>query len=110
MIQPDEIRRRAESQYRPFLEAWLAGEDFFPLPIRADLRADPSDRAASAAAVRRLRAGSREVLGFGYTVEWRERNSRTFGRNEFPERILFETRDDYLHFIAKREEFAVFAP
>lgn len=59
--------------------------------------------------MRRLRQGSKEVRGFGYCVEWRERNSRAFGRNQFPERIFFKTQEDFLRFLGKEREFAVIA-
>ena len=41
----------------------------------------------------------------GYSIEWREVNSRKFGKNRFPVRILFETQDDLLRFTGKQREF-----
>jgi hypothetical protein len=35
-------------------------------------------------------------------------NSRTFGRNQFPARILFETSDDLLRFLGRKQEFETF--
>ncbi len=58
--------------------------------------------------VQRLRAGSKEVVGFGYTVEWRAVRSRTLGKNSFPARILFEDERDFLRFIGKERECASF--
>lgn len=109
MIQPEGIRQKAENIYRDYLLAWLEGESFFPRPIRASLAPDPGDLASAAKAIHRLRAGSKEVLGAGYTVEWREVNSPTLGRNTLPKRILFETSEDYLRCIGKQQEFASFA-
>ncbi len=109
MIGPDDIRPKAVNFYRDYLCAWLAGETtFFPRSVPANLKPDPADIAATAAAVRLLREGSKEVRGSGYTVEWREVDSRAFGRNPFPERVLFETVDDYLGFIGKSREFVTF--
>jgi hypothetical protein len=65
-------------------------------------------REGSAVAVRLLRDGSKEVRGSGDALEWDEVNSRTFGRNRFPTRVLFETEADYLDFIGKDAEFATF--
>ncbi len=42
-------------------------------------------------------------------VEWRAVNSRRFGQNLFPERILFETRRDLLRLIGRQREFDLFA-
>jgi hypothetical protein len=109
MIQPEEIRRKAENLYASFLQAWLRGDDsFFPRTIPANKVPDAADVAAAISSVSRLRDGSKEVVGYGYTIEWREVNSRKLGRNKFPSRILFETREDYLRYIAKQRAFASF--
>jgi hypothetical protein len=108
VITPAEIRRKAENLYDDYLVAWLADEAFFPRSIPANRRLDSDDAAAAIAAMRELREGSKEVRGFGYTVEWRERRSRAFGRNPFPERIYFETPADLLRLIGKQREFATF--
>jgi hypothetical protein len=108
MIQPDEIRRKAENLYSEFLCAWLAGEPFFPRPIPANKELDANDHAGAIAAITALRDGSKEVRGFGYSVEWRQKRSRAFGRNLFPERIFFESPNDFLRLISKLSEFAAF--
>lgn len=109
MIQPENLRRKAENLYAEFLCAWLEGESFFPRTIPADRSLDASDHAGAIAILQRLRDGSKEVRGFGYSIAWRERNSRDFGRNPFPERFFFETQDDFLHFLGKQSEFMAFA-
>lgn len=109
MIQPDEIRRKAENLYSEFLCAWLAGEPFFPRPIPANRELDANDHAGAIAAITALRDGSKEIRGFGYSVEWRQKKSRAFGRNPFPERIFFESQNDLLRLIGKLSEFATFA-
>lgn len=110
MIRPEDIRRKAEHLYPGYLRAWLDGDtSFFPRAIPANLAPDAENVAAAAESVRRLRDGSKEVTGFGYRIEWREINSRKWGRNRFPARILFETSEDYLRFAGKQEPFAVFA-
>src|SRR5207247_1602178 len=70
---------------------------------------DDSGQSRAAAEVQRLRNGSRDALGFGYTVQWQERQSRSFGLNRFPARIVFETQEDFLRFLNRRSEFAVFS-
>src|SRR5262249_8782040 len=105
MIQPEDIRKKAESLYKSCLQAWLEGDEtFFPRVVPANRMPDAANLAAAAEAIRRLREGSKETLGFGYTVEWREVNSRKLGRNKLPARILFETREDHLRFIGKEKE------
>ncbi len=53
-------------------------------------------------------AGSKQELGYGYTIEWTERNSRRHGRNRFPDRIVFESESDFLRLIGKQQEFSTF--
>jgi len=110
MIQPDDIRRKAGNLYPSFLQTWLSdGDSFFPRVIPADRTPSADDMATAIKEVEQLRQGSKEALGYGYTVVWREVNSRKMGRNRFPERILFETQADYLRFVGKQQEFAAFS-
>lgn len=109
MIQPEDIRRKAENLYPEYLRAWLDGDEaFFPRLIPSRRTPDADDLRAAIQSVRKLREGSKEVVGFGYTVQWQEINSRKFGRNQFPARISFETAGDLLRFIGKQREFDVF--
>ncbi len=108
MIHPEDIQRKAIKLYPEFLRAWLAAEAFFPRIIPADRRLESGDHSGARIALMALRAGSKEVRGFGYSVQWRERRSREFGRNSFPERIMFESQDDFLRYIGKQSEFRAF--
>ncbi len=109
MIQPDEIRQKAERLYTSFLKAWLDGDTtFFPRVIPSNKQLSNGRMVQSAQDVQCLRNGSRDVLGYGYAIEWQERRSREFGLNQFPIRITFETQDDFLRFINKRVEFGRF--
>ncbi|MEI8196648.1 MAG: DUF3322 domain-containing protein, partial [Phycisphaerae bacterium] len=108
MIQPEDIRRKAENLYGEFVRAWLAGNGaFFPRLIPAQRDPDP-DSAVAINAVRALREASKEVVGFGYTVEWREINSRRFGRNQFPARIIIDTQEDFLRLTGRVRDFRQF--
>lgn len=107
MIQPDDIRRKALNLYSACQLAWMEKEPFFPKDIPCDKTVDPN-LAIAIASIQRLRSGAKEQLGYGYTIEWEERNSRTHGRNRFPRRISFETAHDFLKLIGKEQEFAQF--
>jgi hypothetical protein len=110
MIQPEDIRRKADNLYPDYLRAWLDGNgEFFPRVIPSNKTLDAKAFSANARAVRQLREGSKEAKGFGYTVEWRQVNSRNFGRNLVPVQVLFETPGDFLQFIGKQCEFAAFS-
>lgn len=107
MIDPEQLRRKAENLYPAFLAAWLEGVPFFPCEIRCDKRPEGS-QAEAAAAVQRLRAESKEVKRCGYTIQWEDRNSRQYGRNLFPKRIVVESEDDLLGWIGKQRDFRRF--
>lgn len=108
MIQPQDIHHRAERLYAELLQSWVSGStDGFPRVITGRKQPDP-DLATAAQEIQRLRNGSKEVLGYGYSVQWREVNSRKYGRNRFPDEIFFETMDDLLRFIKKTSEFEAF--
>lgn len=108
MIHPDDIRQKANNLYSKFQLAWLDGEDFFPYRIPAD-RTLPDDPAAAIHAVQLLRSESKAEKGFGYSIEWQERNSRRHSKNLVPEKIFFTTQADFLRFIRKEDEFEKFA-
>lgn len=108
MIRPAAIRRKAEQLYDAYLRAWLEGAAFFPKEIPCDKRVD-ANLAVAIESVQRLREESKEALGFGYSIEWEERNSRTHGRNRFPRRVVLETERDLLKLVGKEREFARFA-
>ncbi|QDT32000.1 Wadjet anti-phage system protein JetD domain-containing protein [Thalassoglobus polymorphus] len=107
MIQPDDIRQKANNLYSKFQLAWLDGEDFFPYRIPAN-RTLPDDPAAAIHAVQLLKRESKAEKGFGYSIEWQERNSRRHGKNLVPEKIFFTTQADFLRFIRKEDEFEKF--
>lgn len=105
MISPQDIRKKAENLYGEYLRSWVRGEDsFFPRPVPVS-RVPNTDVAVAAQEVQTLRAGSKQVVGYGYSIDWEEINSRRFGRNQFPRRIFFETREDLLRVIGKQREF-----
>ena len=105
LLQPDEIKTKALRQYSKFLSAWLSGTEFFPLHI-VGLGAPDDSLAVAQQQVQLLKSQSKEALGYGYAIEWQERNSRHHGRNQFPDRVVFETQDDFLRFIGRQREFA----
>ncbi|MCA9013224.1 MAG: hypothetical protein KDB01_25915 [Planctomycetaceae bacterium] len=105
LLNPVEIKHKALRQYPKLLQTWLAGEEIIPLYIRGIGVPDDSLSVAQQQ-VQALKSGSKECVGFGYTIEWQERNSRRHGRNQFPDRVVFETREDFLRFIGHQREFA----
>ena len=85
MITCDQIRKKAERLYPKVVRAWLEGDSsFFPRTLPSPKSLDNDDISSSIRAVQQLRNGSKETLGYGFTVEWTSRRSRRFGQNDFP--------------------------
>jgi hypothetical protein len=106
MITPEEIRKKADRLYIPFLQFLIQGEPFFPRDFPAGKI--PDDYLKLRDAVQQLLKGSKKYLGYGYQVELIQRKTRKFGMQSLPSRITFETETDYLKFMDKEAEVADF--
>ncbi|MEG4851560.1 DUF2220 family protein [Microcoleus sp. B5-D4] len=106
MITPEEIRKKADRLYIPFLQSLLQGEPFFPRDFPAGKI--PDDYLKLRDAVQQLLKGSKKFVGYGYQVELIQRKTRKFDLQSLPSRITFETETDYLKFLNKEPEFADF--
>jgi len=106
MISPSEIREKTLRLYPRAVEAWLTGVDtqFFPWRIPAHLKLSEV-HSENVEAVQQLRAGSKEWIGYGYSVVWNNRNSRKYGENAFPTAITLESFSDLLLLTGKQKEF-----
>jgi hypothetical protein len=107
VITPKQISEKARRLYPQAVDAWLRQQcdTFFPRRIPADLKPDP----AIAAAIRDvevLRAGAKETRGRGYRIQWQGRQSRTLGRNDFPEGIYVDSLEDLVWLTRRQQEFA----
>ena len=111
MIQPDEIKKQAMRWYPDVLAAAVAGSPFFPRDIRFG-KVKASETLSGYSRVREgiseLISGSRERLGYGYSIEFVVRKDRKTGEQRFPERIWFADEHDYLRFIGKKREYDEF--
>lgn len=113
MISPETIREKALKIWYSgrILSTFLTGESLFPLdvPFRKATAREALERFGEVREwVNRLREGSREKRGFGYSLEFTEVNHRQLGPQQFPSRIWFETGGDFLRFIGKGKEFERF--
>src|SRR5262245_28365289 len=93
------------------LRAALAGDALFPLPLR--LRR-PSTRALTERSdqvrswIKGLEEGSRTGGGFGYSIEWDERNLRQLGLNRVPASVTVPTEEDALRLLGKERQMGRF--
>ncbi|MCC6461523.1 MAG: hypothetical protein IT260_13705 [Saprospiraceae bacterium] len=107
MITLDELRKKAQNLYPAVLQSAGTGELFFPKTIPANKQPD-ADLAALHRQLAPLVAASKERAGFGYSIQYETRKTRIHGTQDLPTAFTFETREDYLHFLEKTNEFEQF--
>lgn len=113
MITPAEIKEKALKIWQTgrFLAAYLQEEELFPLEITFR-KVTGREALESFAGMRewlaRLRDGSKERLGYGYSLEFTSVNHRQLGPQLFPSQIRFDTPRDFLRFIGRQKEFEHF--
>lgn len=104
MITPEEIKEKARRLWDSgrVLRAELSGEVLFPwlVPFR---RPTPQEILNDFSKVRawlgELKRASKEEMGFGYSVTYREVNHRKLGAQLLPERIQFDTGEDLCRYV-----------
>ena len=105
MITAAEIRKKTERKYVDYLRSVVAGSEFEPIVI-------PCDKKASASMdeyqheLTDIRSQSKEVKGFGYTIEWKTVKTKALGEQDLPERVLFRSASDVERFLLKCHIFA----
>lgn len=108
MITPAEIREKTRRLYPQEIDAWLNGTVLtrYPWRIPANLRRSevPSERIKE---VENLRQGSKEIIGFGYSIQWERIKSLKQGDNNYPTGILIDSQTDLLKLAGKLSEFQI---
>lgn len=107
MITAFEIKQKATRKYIDFLRRIVIGMEFQPLVIVCNKKANPS-MAEFDKELSNIRSLSKEVKGFGYTIEWKKVNTKNLGAQDLPNTILFESEDDFVRFLQKTREVAQF--
>lgn len=112
MISPKELKLKAEKWWKEVLQSTIIGYNFFPreIPqIGASKQEDLiSDFVSLSKQIEMLNKESKDSKGFGYRLQWEERNFRTIGKNRFIKSVYFECLDDYLKFLGKEKDFRLF--
>ncbi|MGB1242073.1 MAG: Wadjet anti-phage system protein JetD domain-containing protein [Chitinophagales bacterium] len=108
MLTPQQIQKKALRLYPDFLLAAMQNQQFFPLEIKGSKGRTTIPLHELFPALQKLLKGGKEMLGYGYTVELKEVNTRHAGLQSMPKKIYFETQADYLKFLKKEQEFVEF--
>ena len=107
MITAAEIRKKTERKYADYLRSVVAGSEFEPIVIPCDKKASAS-MAEYQRELTDIRSQSKEVKGFGYTIEWKTVKTKVLGEQDLPERVLFKSASDVERFLLKGGEVSQF--
>jgi hypothetical protein len=109
MITPDEVRAKASRKFVSLCRNWIAGEDMYPLPIRANLKPSGVSESILKDGWKKLYEGSKEHTGKnGYVLEFKEVNTRLRGVQNQPDRLIIPSREDHLDLIGRNAAFRSF--
>ncbi len=107
MIRSTEIKKKAERLYEEVLRAVLTDKNIFPLDIRANKKTSV-DFTEMWREMEELMSGSKDRKGYGFSVISQMVNTRSHGKQSIPQKIIFESQNDYLSFLGKTSEFEDF--
>jgi hypothetical protein len=108
MLTTKEIKDKAERSYKDFLISVLRREIFFPFHIKGNKGNANVPLQDLFPALKHLIDHSKEKIGHGYTVTYKEVNTRHSGIMTMPDAIFFENPQDFLKFIEKEHPFLAF--
>lgn len=107
MITSAEIKKKASRKYTDYLRDVAAGKTFQPIEIPCDKKA--SDTIAEyQKEFNDIRSLSKEVKGYGYTIDWKTVKTKMLGTQGLPSKIKFETAEDFERLLQKVKEVNVF--
>ena len=94
MITSAEIKKKALRKYTDYLRNVAAGITFQQIEIQCDKKA--SDTIAEyQKEYNDIRSLSKEVKGYGYSIEWKTVKNKMLGTQDFPSKIKFDTAEDF---------------
>jgi hypothetical protein len=108
MLTTKEIRDKAERSYKDFLLSVLRREVFFPFHIKGNKGNANLPLQELYPALKHLIDHSKEKIGYGFTLTYKEVNTRHSGIMTMPNEIFFENPQDFLKFIERENDFLAF--
>ncbi|MBA3664562.1 MAG: hypothetical protein H0W61_10185 [Bacteroidetes bacterium] len=103
MITIIEIKRKSENLYSEYLKSIISGESFFPKTIRSD-KSVSNDFNEMRNELAEVIEHSKDRKSFGYTITYKQVNTRKHKIQSLPEEISFQCATDYLKFLHKEKE------
>jgi hypothetical protein len=100
----DDLQSKAARKLNDVSRALILEEPIFPLPIPVKKPKTTAALSVWRETNQLIRSQSKEVLGYGFTVEWARVNSKRHGLNDFPVKLTFHSADDYLKYVGAGAE------
>ncbi len=107
MITVAEIKKKSENLYSEYLKSIISGEAFFPKTIRSD-KSVSNDFNEMRIELTEVIQHSKDIKNFGYTIKYKQVNTRKHGVQSLPEEISFQSENDFLKFLHKEKEAEIF--
>lgn len=103
MITVNEIKKKSENIYKAYLQSIICDKIFFPKVLRSN-KSVSSDFNEMRKELTEIVENSKDRKGFGYTIIYRQINTRKHGMQSLPEEISFQTESDFLKYLHKEKE------
>jgi hypothetical protein len=108
MITPNEIKKKAERKYVFFLQSLGENKSFEKLVIRGDKKYTKSSLPDFEKEIQLIISQSKKKKGIGYSLEFQQVKTKYLGTQDLPTSIFFDTEKDFLQFLGKEKEVALF--
>ena len=106
MINPSQIKQKAQRKYKEFLQATIEQKKFFPLEL--PVGKIPQNYIELRDELTEIIDNSKETIGYGYSVELASKNTRKYGQQSLLTKISIDSEVDYLKLLNKKSEFNKF--
>lgn len=108
MITPKEIKEKTERKYISFLQSLVENIPFSRIYIRGNKSYTKSSLPEFEKEIQQIVSHSKEIKGFGYTLEFQKVKTKHLGTQDLPTSIYFDTEIDFLKFLGKEKEVELF--
>jgi hypothetical protein len=107
VITVNEIKKKSVNLYTEYLKSIVSGESFFPKIIRSD-KSVSNDFNVMRKELAEVIEHSKDRKNIGYTITYKQINTRKHGIQSLPEEISFKSDIDFLKFLNKEKEVELF--
>ena len=108
MINPDQIKNKAQRKYLSFLQSLIEDLPFSRIEIRGDKSYTKSSLSDFEKEILSIISQSKDKKGHGYTLEFQKVKTKYLGTQDLPTAIYFDTEKDFLRYLSKETEVELF--